>query len=220
MEYESAEDVVAWGVLIGAVTFAQEQPKLVTYESKAKPAHKVVAELSSVVGEQLAVDGDASKHVLVISVKDVSADELLDRVAKICSSRWVDREGVKTLVPDQTARNQELMELRAKLLEQAESHIAAAEKALNGEKDENFMGFFGGGPTNLSQFVIDLGAKELAAALESRRRVYSTNPTQMQHRFRSRNANAMIDRIIKDHNTFVEESLPEIEEQLKQMERC
>ena len=172
------------GLLVGcAVCAAQDQN--VSYESVAKPVSKIVSELASQSGISLTVDPNSANHVLILSVSEVRLDDVLDRIANACSSKWVEKDGLRTLTPDNQLRNQELQAYRADLLVEAQSIITQAKARLNAPEDEEGGSeMFGLGPMfgagsrskGINELVIGLGEREIAGALEAGRVVFSTAP--------------------------------------------
>jgi hypothetical protein len=83
---------------------AQDQPATMTLETPALNAQAIVQLVADATQRKIAASPDMVRDVLVIKVKNADVQGVLDRIATVTFGKWVDKEGVSTLVPDAAAR--------------------------------------------------------------------------------------------------------------------
>ncbi len=77
----------------------------VSYETYGLSLNKVLAQLSAQTSQELSAAANIAETPMVISVKDVSTDQLLTKIAEAASAEWVDKEpGKRQLVRTEKVR--------------------------------------------------------------------------------------------------------------------
>lgn len=172
----------------------------------------LIAEIAQLTGNKLEVSPSLSQEVLIVSVADAYANEVLTKLAIAATARWEPSENGYRLVADNAARGIEASSERARRLqaiqdgprkkkEQQAKQIAEmkAEAAKSGEKLDmsDFDGMFGG--RTVDDFVPLLDQASLAAMEPGDRIVFATNPNSAQRPIRG-NPAPLVAAWIAEHN--------------------
>ena len=89
--------------LVCGIALLSGQTQTVSYTTFAKPVARVLADLSQQLNRPFQVDEMIGRQPIIISVNDVPAQELLDRIAKVSFGHWTKNGGTDLLTLDQGA---------------------------------------------------------------------------------------------------------------------
>src|SRR4051794_6754227 len=78
-------------------SFAQDLTKKISLEVPASRAALVVTELGRAAGLRMEAAGNVKDDVFVISVKDASVDDVMQRIAKAEAGKWILQNGIYIL---------------------------------------------------------------------------------------------------------------------------
>lgn len=113
-------------VLITALASAQSVVKPITYTSRARPLKEVLAKLSSETGLHLTAADDMIFEPLILDVEEVSAQEVMDKIAIVFQAKWVPTKDGQRL-----ARSKEdISALQKQISDERTTDTRAAIKAL------------------------------------------------------------------------------------------
>lgn len=147
-----------------------------------------VPALSKALGVPLEVSRSEQWKSIYVKTKDVSANDLLEKVAEAVGSKWeVNSEGVRILKPDPARA------LRIKAARQAQTTKAINDYLTQADKSKDSESKV------LAQVIRAVGVNALAAMPNGTRVVYSTHPTRMQRQAPSINS-TLIQALIAEHN--------------------
>lgn len=168
----------------------------VTFETKAVGVPDLLARLSPVVGRKLECDGAFASEVMVVAVTDVTADDLLAKIARAGTGVW-EKEGDRLILkPDAKRRaeqERERVDTREKrvqvILDRCARELAVDYKGETQKERKD-------GVTSQSallenkrrtpmsrlamRLLVGIGAKELAEVQGMDRRVYAVSPNALQ----------------------------------------
>jgi hypothetical protein len=180
-----------------AIAMAQDQSAVVTLETPAMNAPAVVQMVADATGRKIAASPEMARDVLLIKVKDADVQGVLDRIAKATYGKWVDREGVSTLVPDNAARKEASDASFAKSMKDIEKMLQAWENPQDQNFDDSDMGEMTKEEIReyqamrqneiaqqkaFAQLIRAIGIRRLAALEPGERIVFSDRPTPAQLR--------------------------------------
>lgn len=154
----------------------------VSYESKGVRAPVVIAELAAAANLQLSVSMEFANEPLTVSVSQVEAEELLERIAAVLGGTWrMERNGTRRLIPAAAKVSQERRQIEAAKLDKIgklRAKIAASMQqrltALPGAPAP------GDGSVSRAQLILGIPAATLASIAPYERIVFSTSPNPMQ----------------------------------------
>jgi hypothetical protein len=199
-------------------TQTQQPAKAITFDEPAGTADHILADLSKPTGLQLKTSPEMAKEVLLISVKDVPAMDLLKRIATVTSGQWLEQDGELRLIADQGAREQQRQaEVAAKTvlikksLDKLKARFAKpgdtepSKEPLTQDEDDMTLPFGLLGSGQLAQsLVAEFDAQTIAEMGRDDRVVLSTNPTAMQLPLPPV-PSEKLEQFIKDHNKIAAE---------------
>jgi hypothetical protein len=116
-----------WGAWCGT--------EVVSIETPAMSAAAVVAAVADKTGRKLAVDRGLSNEVLFLKVDDVEVDDLLTRIATVADGKWIDRDGVSTLIYNPNVRAAALASVQARRAALMEECLKKLEKVRKFDPD-------------------------------------------------------------------------------------
>lgn len=155
--------------------------KSVTYETRAVPATRAIAEIADLTGQKLSADAVLQREILVIHVDKVTLGELLPKIAHVTSSRWTERGGKYTLVPDDSVRTKEERARRDHRIELMKAAIAATLKdSVQGEDGAKAPALQMAEDRLYGAILKDLDPAALVDIEPGARVVFSTAPTSAQ----------------------------------------
>jgi hypothetical protein len=105
-------------VLVGLAAFAcsQDLNQKVTYETVAVSVRRAISEIASKTKTPLDTSPAVANEIVVIDVKDVTVNELMERLALATSCKWQKMDGVYLLVrPNDVTKAEEQAEQALKL---------------------------------------------------------------------------------------------------------
>lgn len=175
-----------------SIALCQDLTKPVTYQTVAQPVPGVLQALTPMAGFELKAGANAMGDVLVVSVKNMPLEALLDRIAEVTSGTWEKSEGRWLLVrstskvrsEEAVEWNERLKKVRKAMEDVRKSLDPKAEKG----KEENpaaaamqaMRGGSGPGTKAVNRLLLTIDPALLAAVGEGDRTVFSTTPTRMQ----------------------------------------
>jgi hypothetical protein len=204
---------LALAVLLSASQADPALSKKVTLEEPASLAGKCIADLAKISGVPMFADDDVNREVLLVSVKDVPLGELMKRVAKVSSARWVVGAHSYNLVPDTEMReHQEQKRLadRAANLSQwfQRQQSPKKDESPSSTREEMVASSIGMASEGDTHFVVQslkgVDMRHLASIDGDHRLVLSSKPTAMQSPFPSFDQ-AALNALIEAHNQSVKE---------------
>jgi len=195
-------------------------PQKVTLTLPATRVKPAVAALAKAGNANLDVAPNISGEVILVDVKDIPLQDLLQRIAQVTSCKWSKEGGTLRLVADTDKRQaEELDSKRQRVARMAKS----IESMLNPIKvDPNFKKTLDSSPDMpaettqtstqrtfanpmgraIARFVAATGAPTLANINEGGRAVFSSAPTRMQRAMVPGSA-AIIASLIRDQNVMI-----------------
>ena len=182
--------------LLAFVVLARQDPASVTVNIPALGAPAAVQKLADQTGQKLATGKGLEDEVIIINVKDVPLQTVLDRVAIVTEGKWEMREDVLTLLPDPAARKESRERAIQKSIAKLEKQIQALEnpkplseemfEGYEDEKSKEVARKYYLQEQNMQKLVAQLvrgiGLRNLATTPINQRTVYSDQPTQAQRR--------------------------------------
>lgn len=203
----------------------------VSFETGARPASTVIHELGAKLGQPLGVSNALAAEPLVISVRDVEPEVLLEKIAEVTHAAWEhDREKLwlrrppameKALVNQEVAADAVRFKAAiAKLLESpavnrkftasdAAKLTADTERLMNPEDNTirqtpEVMKLADRSPgfRAMALLLAKMNPADLASATRQKRAVFATNPTQRQLPLPN-GAGAIFDEYLNKHALFV-----------------
>jgi hypothetical protein len=111
--------------VVAGLAILTTSDQTVTYETVAKPVARVLLDLSHKLDRRFTVDDQIGIQPIIISVKDVPAQELLDRIAHVCYGHWTKDQGVDSLSLDSDAVNNAEQAYTARVTRGIGAQIAA-----------------------------------------------------------------------------------------------
>lgn len=185
----------------------------ITYTSKAAPLARILEEVAAKTGETYRLAPALHDEIVLARLREVTPEVFRARLAAALSARW-DREGTAwVLVPNPSARQQELVEERNALIERLRHQIAnLAQESGPGDPD----------PWDQAglAFLRAVGPEVLADIPRGARVVFATSPNRMQRPLPSAVLNFVPD-IVRKHNEGVDrdalENRPREQEEIEFM---
>jgi hypothetical protein len=103
-------------LLLALIVTAPGPDPLVQFEARALPIERLLEELTPVVGQELRAAPEVRRQVLVVSVRNVSREELLAKIAEVAGGRWRLERGIQILHrPAEIARAEEQLDFELRL---------------------------------------------------------------------------------------------------------
>lgn len=175
---------------------AQDQPATMTLETSVLNAPAIVQLVADASKRKLAASPEMANNVLLIKVKDADAQGVIDRIAKVTLGKWMDREGVLTLMPDAAARKKAIDTQNAEKLERMEKSLGYWENPRGEAEGEDFGEMTKEEIAELmkmrqeelaqqkavAQLIRNVGLRRIAAMEPGERVVYSDRPNAAQVR--------------------------------------
>jgi len=160
---------------------AQTPPAKVSFYPNAAPAGKVVAELAKTLGVKMFATKEMNKEIIFVDVNDVPTEDLLQRIARVSSAKWLKENNQYTLVEDDQKRKQERQEelqLRVQLIR---NRLQVMVDPANAPKYDGAIPFDAPREQFMAALLSQLDINQLAEMGDSYQRVvFSTKPTPMQ----------------------------------------
>ena len=175
-------------VLASASVYAQSR-QTVTYQHVATNVGTVLSDLSKITGKSFVAGKSLANDIVILAVKDMSVQLLMDKLAEITAGTWEESAGEFTLVRSSSrARAQEQTEFKArqKKVVDAIAALQPGAKKKDGGSGQMALsmtfGGFGGAPTTkaINRLLALADATSIAAIDVDGRLVFSTSPTAMQ----------------------------------------
>lgn len=188
----------------------------ISFEHRAAPVGRVLASLSEKSKLKLEALPAVAGDVVLISVKGVPLQDLMQKIATVTSAEWRQDGEIYRLVPAAGIRNRETQDeftakvtaIRASIAERLKPPTASTTPDKPGEEDAeaaaamaNFD-FSDIGDRPLLKIVQNVDLRALAALRSGDRVVFSTQPTRMQRALPA-NAGPMITSMVAKHNETV-----------------
>ncbi len=135
-----------------AIAGAQDKPTLVTYRTPATPAYIVIKDLSKISGLPIRTTLATGNDLLVISVKDVSISQLMEKIATVDHASWITTRGVRFLdrtnADESKMREEEITERSIKIKKAQDDILKKLQDAgaWDGAAANNLAGFYAKNP--------------------------------------------------------------------------
>lgn len=203
---------------------AQDLTQKVSYSGLAKRASVLISELGKQTNVKMEAVGAAGNEVLIVNVKDVTLQDLMNRIASASSCEWQTANGVLRLVPNFSLQRNEEAAYRAKRLASVRKVLKEMSDSLKpkpkpkvdpkatpkpGQTDEDMMDEAAvaeyGDPTSkaLAKMALGLDAVAIANLEPNERLVFSSSPTRMQ-RALPNNWQPVVAELIVEQNKLAE----------------
>lgn len=180
--------------LFAFVVLAQQAPEKVTVKIPALGAPAAIEMLATHTGQSLKAGKGLEDEVIIIDVKDVPYQDVLDRIAKVTKAKWEDSGSSLTLVPDtavrKAAKEQLIQASVAKMdkqLKEMENPKPLSEDWFKDYEDEkakqDAIKYYQQEQETqkmMAQLMRNIGLRNLATLPVNQRVVYSDQPTQAQ----------------------------------------
>lgn len=192
---------------------AQGLDQKVEYRTDGARVPVVLEDLEKKYGVALESDQDLRNTPIVVRVDDVTLKDLLDRIAKVTSSKWSVSTNGYELKPDADLREDEERAHRALLIKGVEAGLKEMTKQYSylnqtppkeGETAEPDFAFPQDGSSIIYNLTKAIPAELYASMRKGQRIVYSTTPTRMQRALNLRAYQDDIQEWIKYNNQMVE----------------
>jgi len=184
---------IAFTLSLVSASFAQSLDQKVTFQTKASGAGQVLQALAEKTGVQVEASPAVAREIILVSVKEMALQRLLDEVANVTVGAWQKEGDVLRLVPDVGKRRGQAVSIEKAELETIQNGLAGLAKALEPkkpgeEKNDDTEAMFGqmfgmGGGAGLrviARLALGLSPQVLATIPSGERIVFSSNPTRMQ----------------------------------------
>lgn len=187
-----------------------QQPTL-SFKSNFEPLGKVIERISAETRMPMAAFGDIKAYPIYINVKDVTAKELLDRIATVAGAEWEKKDNSLYLTSNQSLKTQQQKAGDPDLIAAIEATInQPAPKKRSEAEMEAEMKKLDKDPQNMGKIISDvfgqmfqadegtldllriIGSKDLSSIVEGRRVVLSSTPTSMQVPMSGKAINAVL----------------------------
>lgn len=186
---------LAWFLCSPAVIQAPDLSRRVSFVCRAERLERMLPELGKVLGVTLVPSPKVADEVMVVSVPNVLAADLMDRVAKVLACRWQPLGGGFQLEPSTVLRNIEERDARQTLVQAIRKSIDEQSAA----EDDSYVLASSGPPTQYRLMLKLLDPEAIAGLSVGDRIVFSTHPTLAQRSF-SGDPSPMVDAIVADLN--------------------
>lgn len=203
------------------------QDAKISYTTKAKRADLVLEDIAKQTGRTIETSPDAKLHYLVVSVKDVDPNTLLDQIAKVMSCKWnVAGDRWILLVDEQERRSEQdkKNKNRVERFKQAQDLIRkelAKKPNPDPESEEyDWPMFTSPGEKALAQLSLLINPNEIATLEDKGRVVFSTLPNRMQRAMTSNQVSNILATLVKDHNAYAQEQIASNEEMKRMMQEA
>jgi hypothetical protein len=185
-------------------TFASGQiPDLkVSFQCRAEPASRALAELGLKAGMNLLTSKDTENEILIISAKDVSLASLMKRIATVTSGEWhpegKDYRLIGSIAQRRSERRERIAKRVALLQKTIKEHLAPQKSGDPTPADMAGVGMLGGAKS-VYRLLERSDLEAIAGMGPNERLVFSTDPTQTQRAFTGTVETIMKD-AIDEHN--------------------
>lgn len=188
-------------VALIAVAGSQGSTETVSITVKAAPVAQVVAKIAEVTKTKLEVSQVMLPEVILVDVKDVSLETLLNKIATVTTGEWTQDGDVRRLVPATGIRNREASDEANQKLIKLRTTLAERIKQEADMRKEMEMPNYVSDDSVVTQLLQKVDLSVIANLEENGRVVFSTQPTSMQLPLGA-NSSAVINAFIAQHNTM------------------
>ena len=142
---------------------------------------------------------------------------MLLRLASLCSSKWEEVDGVRTLVPDEDARDLELVQAKEALAKTIEKAVAGLDGKPEEVDDENsWMYEMDHLEIASLELLREIPINKITEKYGVERIVFSLRPTPRQIRLNRRSVLSVWNRLKETHEAFVQENHERVLQMIKE----
>lgn len=180
----------------------------ITFTHRAAPVGRVLAQLSEKSKLKLEALPAVASDVVLVSVKDVPLQAVLERIATVTSAEWRQDGDVYRLAPAAGIRNREAQDeatakvtaIRASIAERLKPP-APMKSTGDAEVDKEMASFQDNmmGDKPILRILQNVDLRALSTIGPNERVVFSTQPTRMQHPLPA-NSGTQINLLVAEHN--------------------
>lgn len=190
-------------VALIAVAGSQGQADTVTVSMKAAPVAQVVAKIAEVAQTKLEVAPVMLPEIILVDVKDVPLESLLNKIATVTSGEWTQDGDVRRLIPATGIRNREVSDEANQRLIDFRTAMAERIKQEAEMRKEMEMPNYVSDDSVITQLLQKADVSAITNLEPEGRVVFSSQPTSMQLPLPA-NASTIINSFVATHNKMLE----------------